>query len=68
MITATEWVMSPTVFDGDGKIKGDYRVVGRPQSYFVDGDGVLQSIQIGYLTDADFERQFAKIAPTPGGS
>jgi hypothetical protein len=39
-----------------------YRVLGRPQSYFIDANGILRSIQIGYLTDADFERQFALIA------
>jgi cytochrome c biogenesis protein CcmG/thiol:disulfide interchange protein DsbE len=57
-----------TVVDPGGAIRNAYRVVGRPQSYFVDPNGVLQSIQIGYLTDADFERQFAKIAQTAGGS
>jgi len=55
----------PTLFDKDGTMKRDYRVVGRPQSYFVDKDGVLRSIQIGYLTDTDFEQKFAQIA---GGS
>ena len=40
-----------------------YRVAGRPQTYFVDRDGVIRSIQIGELTDADFERQYARIAP-----
>jgi cytochrome c biogenesis protein CcmG/thiol:disulfide interchange protein DsbE len=54
-----------SVFDATGSIKQEYRVVGRPQSYFIDAQGVLRSIQIGYLTDADFERQFALIA---GGS
>ena len=53
----------PTVEDPDKSIKTDYRVVARPTSYFVDADGVIRSIQQGYLTDADFERQFAKIAP-----
>jgi cytochrome c biogenesis protein CcmG/thiol:disulfide interchange protein DsbE len=52
----------PSVFDSDGSIKRAYRVVGRPQSYFLDANGILRSIQIGYLTDADFERQFALIA------
>ncbi len=42
-----------------------YRVIGRPQSYFVDRNGILRSIQVGYLTDADFERQYAMIS---GGS
>jgi cytochrome c biogenesis protein CcmG/thiol:disulfide interchange protein DsbE len=53
----------PTVIDPDQSIKAAYRVAGRPQTYFVDGDGVIQSIQIGQLTDVDFERQYAKIAP-----
>jgi cytochrome c biogenesis protein CcmG, thiol:disulfide interchange protein DsbE len=52
----------PTVIDPDGSIKRAYRVLARPQSYFVDRDGILRSIQIGYLTDADFERQLALIA------
>ena len=54
-----------TVVDPDGALKRAYRVLGRPQSFFIDANGILQSIQIGYLTDADFERQFALIA---GGS
>ena len=48
-----------TVIDPGGAIKSAYRVLNRPQSYFVDATGVLRSIQIGYLTDADFERQLA---------
>ncbi len=52
-----------TVIDPDKAIKDAYRVAARPQSYFIDGSGVLRSIQIGYLTDVDFERQYAKIAP-----
>jgi cytochrome c biogenesis protein CcmG, thiol:disulfide interchange protein DsbE len=50
-----------TVIDPDGSIKRAYRVLARPQSYFVDREGILRSIQIGYLTDADFERQFGMI-------
>ena len=37
----------PTVSDPNGAIKQDYRVVARPQSYFIDRDGILRSIQIG---------------------
>src|SRR6476659_11036403 len=51
-----------TVVDPDKAIKGAYRVVARPQTYFVDRTGVIRSIQVGELTDADFERQYAKIA------
>jgi cytochrome c biogenesis protein CcmG/thiol:disulfide interchange protein DsbE len=53
----------PTVADPDKAAKAAYRVVGRPQTYFIDPAGVIRSIQIGQLTDADFERQYAKIAP-----
>ena len=53
----------PTVQDPDKAFKAAYRVAGRPQTYFVDRDGIIRSIQIGELTDADFERQYAKIAP-----
>jgi cytochrome c biogenesis protein CcmG, thiol:disulfide interchange protein DsbE len=53
----------PTVVDPDKALKTAYRVAARPQTYFVDGAGVIRSIQIGELTDADFERQYARIAP-----
>jgi len=53
----------PTVIDPNKSIKAAYRVAARPQSYFVDGSGVVRSIQVGELTDADFERQYEQIAP-----
>ena len=52
----------PTVVDPDKAVKSAYRVIARPQTYFVDRTGVIRSIQVGELTDADFERQYAKIA------
>jgi cytochrome c biogenesis protein CcmG/thiol:disulfide interchange protein DsbE len=52
----------PTVVDPDKSLKATYRVAGRPQTYFVDRTGVLRSIQIGQMQDADFERQYAQIA------
>ena len=54
----------PTVVDPDKAIKTAYRVAARPQTYFVDRSGVIRSIQIGELTDADFERQYARIGRT----
>jgi cytochrome c biogenesis protein CcmG/thiol:disulfide interchange protein DsbE len=52
----------PTVQDPDHALRVDYRVAAFPTSYFVDRDGVVRSIQQGYLTDPDFERQYARIA------
>jgi cytochrome c biogenesis protein CcmG, thiol:disulfide interchange protein DsbE len=55
----------PTVVDPSKAIKSAYRVAARPQTYFVDRAGILQKIQVGELTDADFERQYALIS-APG--
>jgi cytochrome c biogenesis protein CcmG, thiol:disulfide interchange protein DsbE len=53
----------PSVPDPDGALATRFRVVAPPQTFFVDGSGTIQSIQIGELTEADFERQYARIAP-----
>ncbi len=53
----------PTVVDPDEAIVRSWQVAARPQTYFVDRDGVLRSIQIGELVERDFERQYAMIAP-----
>jgi cytochrome c biogenesis protein CcmG/thiol:disulfide interchange protein DsbE len=55
----------PTVIDPGSVLKIAYRVIARPQSYFVDRVGILRSIQIGEVRDADFERQYGLIS---GGS
>lgn len=53
----------PTVDDPDGAIRRAYRVALRPQTYFVDADGILRAIQFGEVSEADFERHYATIAP-----
>jgi AhpC/TSA family len=53
----------PTVIDPDETFEDAYLALARPTSYFIDGDGILQSIQIGEVRDEDFERQYALIAP-----
>lgn len=52
----------PTVDDPGAAIRAKYRVVARPQSYFIDRFGVLREIQVGEVTDADFERLYASIS------
>jgi cytochrome c biogenesis protein CcmG/thiol:disulfide interchange protein DsbE len=52
----------PTVDDPSGAIRTAYRVAARPQTYFVDAAGILRSIQVGQVTDAEFERQYALIS------
>jgi cytochrome c biogenesis protein CcmG/thiol:disulfide interchange protein DsbE len=56
----------PTVDDPGSAIRTSYRVAARPQSYFIDRDGVLRSIQVGELTQAEFDRQYAAISGIPG--
>ena len=63
----------PTVDDPAGSIRTAYRVAARPQSYFIDRDGILQGIQVGELGEVEFERQYARIrgaspSSTPGSS
>jgi cytochrome c biogenesis protein CcmG/thiol:disulfide interchange protein DsbE len=52
-----------TVIDPDGHLQAAYRAVARPQSYFIDKNGILRAIQIGEVVAGDFERQYATIAP-----
>ena len=53
----------PTVIDPDRELRDAYLTLARPTTYFVDGEGILRSIQVGQVRDADFERQYALIAP-----
>ena len=58
----------PTVIDPDGEIRAAYRVAARPQTYFIDRDGILRSIQVGELTEVEFDRQYAMISgPSASG-
>lgn len=65
---ATYGATWPTVDDPSGAIRTAYRAVARPQSYFIDRDGILRGIQVGQVTDAEFERQYALIAGGAGAS
>jgi cytochrome c biogenesis protein CcmG/thiol:disulfide interchange protein DsbE len=54
-----EW---PSVTDPAGEAASEYRVVAPPQTYFIDRQGIVRSIQIGEVREADFERQYAAIS------
>ena len=53
----------PSVDDPTGSIRAAYRAVARPQTYFIDGSGIVRAIQVGETTAAEFERLYATIAP-----
>ena len=60
---AAEFGMTwPSVTDPSGAVAKDYRVVAPPQTYFIDREGIVRSIQIGEVREADFERQLAAIS------
>ena len=48
--------------DPDGTMANAYLVAAPPQSYFIDGKGIVRSRQIGEITADDLERQYAAIA------
>ncbi len=52
----------PTVDDPDAAIRTVYRVAARPQTYFIDRDGILRGCKVGPLTDAEFERLYALVS------
>jgi cytochrome c biogenesis protein CcmG/thiol:disulfide interchange protein DsbE len=56
----------PTVNDPTKAFSTAYRVAARPQTYFIDRGGILRSIQVGQLTDLEFERQYALISGPAG--
>ena len=56
----------PTIDDPDGALRAAYRALARPQSYFIDAEGIVRDVQVGALTADRFELLYAKIAP--GGS
>lgn len=58
----------PTIDDPDGSIRTAYRAVARPQTYFIDRDGILREIQVGELTATEFERLYASISGPGTGS
>lgn len=56
----------PTVDDPRRAIRDAYRVAARPVSYFIDREGVLQSIQVGAMEQRDFDRQYPAISGPAG--
>jgi peroxiredoxin len=52
----------PTVVDPSGAIRTAYRAVARPQSYFIDRNGILRKISVGQVTEAVFTDLYASIS------
>ena len=51
----------PVLLDADGKVSEAYLIQGKPQSYFIDKDGIIQNIYIGELSTAKMEERVLQI-------
>ena len=52
----------PSLVDPGATLATAYQMVAPPQTYFIDRSGVVRSRQIGEVSRADFERQYAAIS------
>ncbi len=54
----------PTVTDPDRGIGGAWKVLGPPQTFFIDRDGIVRDVQVGQVRDAaELDRLLASILP-----
>jgi cytochrome c biogenesis protein CcmG, thiol:disulfide interchange protein DsbE len=54
----------PTVTDPDRSIGGAWKVLGPPQTFFIDRDGIVRDVQVGQVRDAaELDRLLASILP-----
>jgi cytochrome c biogenesis protein CcmG/thiol:disulfide interchange protein DsbE len=54
----------PTVTDPERTIGAAWRVLGPPQTFFIDREGIIREVQVGQLRDAEeLDRLLAEILP-----
>jgi cytochrome c biogenesis protein CcmG/thiol:disulfide interchange protein DsbE len=58
----------PTVEDPDEAIETAYRALARPFTIFIDRGGIIRELQIGEITEAEFEAKYATISGPAAGS
>lgn len=49
------------LLDADGSIFELYQVLGYPSSYFIDPDGIIQAVHIGFMTEGQLDENIALI-------
>jgi cytochrome c biogenesis protein CcmG/thiol:disulfide interchange protein DsbE len=55
----------PNVLNLDGDISIDYGVIGPPETFFVDADGIVVARHVGPLTSDEVDRQLAALGLAP---
>jgi hypothetical protein len=53
------WNFSPLV--DDGSVSPDYNLTGVPDNYFIDRNGVIKYIGVGYMDEQQIKSQISKI-------
>jgi len=49
----------PILLDSDGEVADQYRLIGLPNNYFIDKDGILRAFQHGFLTEGQMREKLA---------
>jgi cytochrome c biogenesis protein CcmG/thiol:disulfide interchange protein DsbE len=55
----------PNLLNADGDISIDYGVIGPPETFFVDADGIVVARHVGPLTSDEVDRQLAALGLAP---
>ena len=51
----------PILLDSDGDVVDQYRLRGFPDNFFIDRDGVLRALKIGFLTEGEMREKLAEL-------
>ena len=51
----------PLLLDSNGDVAEQYRLVGLPNNFFIDEDGVLRALQFGFLTEGQMRERLAEV-------
>ena len=49
----------PILLDSDEDVSNQYRLIGLPNNYFIDEDGILRAFQHGFLTEGQMRERLA---------
>lgn len=50
----------PILLDSDEEVANQYRLIGLPNNYFIDKDGILRAFQHGFLTEGQMREKLAE--------
>ena len=56
----------PILLDASGDVSEQYRLVGLPNNFFIDEDGVMRDFNLGFLTEEQMLEGLASIGLLPG--